>query len=324
MGRSVREDGSRPGSTPSAEWDGYPFPAQSVSPALAGISHAPGRHVSVDGVDLWTESVGAGPPVLLVAGGPGASHTYLHPLGDLIESAHRVVYFDAYGCGQSQRAKHASEYTLAREVDAIEGLRVALGLGAVSVVGHSYGAAAALAYAAKYPASVHRLVFANGFACAEALRGSYLSVEYHMREQYPEVWSRVLALRAEGRKMSDALVDEAMSPPHELLYLYAPSTCSKMVMDINNEVFYGISGDDAGFVVGPQFADFDLRDVLGALPMPALVLAGRYDRLLTPYWQRDLIRRAPRAKFVMCERSGHLPFLEEPELTRRVLLDFLA
>lgn len=65
-------------------------------------------------------------------------------------SSVRVISFDAFGRGKSDRAKSASEYTFSRDVADIEGLRVALGLGKIALLGHSYGGMVAQAYALKY------------------------------------------------------------------------------------------------------------------------------------------------------------------------------
>ena len=75
------------------------------------------------------ESEGSGPALVLISGGPGISHDYFHPYFSSLANSYRVVYFDALGRGKSDRAKSLQEYTLSRDVDDLEGLRKALGLG---------------------------------------------------------------------------------------------------------------------------------------------------------------------------------------------------
>jgi proline iminopeptidase len=95
----------------------------------------------VHGARLWYESEGQGPALVLVAGGPGSSHEYFHPYFTPLAAHYRVVYFDAFGRGKSDKAAKPSEYSFARDVDDLEGLRAALKLGRISVFGHSYGGA---------------------------------------------------------------------------------------------------------------------------------------------------------------------------------------
>ena len=63
--------------------------------------------------------------------------------------------------------------------------------------------------------------------------------------------------------------------------------------------------------------------LLGKFTMPTLILAGRYDRVVIPRWSVQFKRYAPQAQFVMFEKSGHFPFIEETGETVRVLREFL-
>src|ERR1041385_2281473 len=98
-----------------------------------------GKVVTVNGHRLWYRTVGQGEPVLLISGGPGSSHSYFWPFMDRLATSARIVHFDAYGRGKSDRAGAPSEYSLNGDVEDVEALRRALGLGAVTVYGHSYG-----------------------------------------------------------------------------------------------------------------------------------------------------------------------------------------
>ncbi len=62
----------------------------------------------------------------------------------------------------------------------------------------------------------------------------------------------------------------------------------------------------------PRLADFRI---------PALVLAGRGDRIVPPAESEAMARAIPGARLVWCERSGHLPMMEEPEVVTRELAD---
>lgn len=75
-----------------------------------------------------------------------------------MKDSHKVVYFDAFGRGRSDRAKKAEEYTIARDVEDVEGLRKALRLKKVRLLGFSYGGMVAQAYALKYSESLDRLI----------------------------------------------------------------------------------------------------------------------------------------------------------------------
>jgi proline iminopeptidase len=76
-------------------------------------------------------------------------------------------------------------------------------------------------------------------------------------------------------------------------------------------------------VIGGDIAGLDFRPNLRKLKMPILVLAGRFDRVSLPRYAVEYKKYAPQARFMMMEESGHFPFIEEPEATVAILLEFL-
>ena len=70
-------------------------------------------------------------------------------------------------------------------------------------------------------------------------------------------------------------------------------------------------------------AKLDFRPQLKDLRMPMLIMAGRFDRILFPRYQVKFKSYAPQAQFVMFEKSGHFPFIEEPENFTRIVKEFL-
>ena len=79
-----------------------------LSVASFGQSEPKGDFVTVNGKRLWYRIDGRGAPLLLIPGGPGASHTYLWPGFSILSRDFRIIYFDPYGRGQSDRAAQDS------------------------------------------------------------------------------------------------------------------------------------------------------------------------------------------------------------------------
>jgi proline iminopeptidase len=92
---------------------------------------------------------------------------------------------------------------------------------------------------------------------------------------------------------------------------------------INTDVYCAMTGEDGDFLIAGDLASFDFRRELKNIAVPMLILAGRYDRVAFPSWTVEYKRYAPRAKFVMLEKSGHFRFIEQNEDTMRLLRDFL-
>jgi len=72
--------------------------ATGLAPA---VEHAPGRLLQVNGTRLWVEEEGAGPPLVVLVGGPGASHASMHPAFSALSDRFRVIYYDYRGRGRS-------------------------------------------------------------------------------------------------------------------------------------------------------------------------------------------------------------------------------
>lgn len=103
---------------------------------------------------LHSQTIGtAGPPIAFLPGVGGTTRYWADRVMPLARS-HRLILIDLLGFGQS--AKPWGRYTVARHVEEIH--RVLDGQGPVSLVGHSFGAIAAVAFAARYPGLVDRLV----------------------------------------------------------------------------------------------------------------------------------------------------------------------
>jgi proline iminopeptidase len=287
--------------------------------------HPPGNYAAVDGSKLWYESEGKGDPVVLISGGPGDAHTVFHPFFSRLAKTNRIIYYDPFGVGRSDRAKSPGEYHFARDVDDLEGLRRALGLGRITVLGHSYGGMVAQAYALKYSESVKRLILIDTFYSGRMWQENNDNANREIRNQYPEVWAKLQALRAGGIRSNAPRHQELYyGVPLGLFYFHDASKATRLPKDPSNtEVYYAICGPDADFEIGGDIADLDFRPELGKLKIPVLVLAGRFDRISMPVLATEFEALIPGASFVIFEKSGHFPYIEEPDETFAVLRDFL-
>ena len=280
----------------------------------------------MNGIKLWYETEGRGEPLVLVPGGPGDPHTVFHLFFSRLADRQQIVYFDEFGVGKSDRAKSSREYSFARDVENLEGLRKALGLAKMNLLGQSYGGMVAQAYALKYPQSVERLILVDSFYSGQMWQANNDNSNREIQSQYPEVWAKLQKLRAMGLRSSAPEHQEIYdSVPLGLFYFYDASKAKLLPSDpSNNDVYYAIAGDDADFTIGGDIASLDFRADLRKLTMPILVIAGRYDRISLPQYAVKYKTYAPQARFVMMEKSGHFPYIEEPEKMLSVLREFLG
>src|ERR1700674_1044613 len=106
--------------------------------------------VDAHGVLIYYKIIGRGAPLMIVHGGPGASHDYLLPHLLPLARTNRLIFIDERGSGRSQKLDDATKYTVENMVEDVEDIRQALGLGEISLMGHSSGGVLAQTYALKY------------------------------------------------------------------------------------------------------------------------------------------------------------------------------
>jgi proline iminopeptidase len=292
-------------------------------------SEKDGKYVTVNGARLWVVTVGKGDPMILIAGGPGGAHPGLRRF-DSLANHYMLIYFDAFGRGKSDTARDVKEYTLERDIDDIEGLRSALKLDKINLLGHSYGGLVAQGYAVKYGEHVKHLVLANTFHSFIMWQENDDNSNHEIRTNYPEVWDSLVRIRERGYVSSDQLHQDIYGKvPYGFLYAYNPENFRQRGTkpypnSMNTKLYYQMVGKDGDFIVGKDIGNFDYRTKLKDLKMPVLIYGGRYDRVAVPWMMVKFKEYCPQARFVMFERSGHNPQVEQPQELFKLLNDFLS
>jgi proline iminopeptidase len=294
-----------------------------------------GKYYSVNGAKLWVVTVGKGEPLILIAGGPGGTHRGLRSFDSLAKSNIQLIYFDGFGRGKSDTAKDVKEYTLERDIEDVEGLRKAMHLNKISLLGHSYGGVVAQGYAVKYGINLSHLILANSFHSFEMWQKNDDNSNHEIKTNYPEVWEELMKLREEGGVSSDEKHQEIYGRvPYGFLYAYNPgkfeaapanpSTPRRTYPNaFNAKLYYQMVGKDGDFIVGNDIGNFDYRKQLKDLKIPVLIIGGRYDRVAVPEMMVKFKKYCPQAQFVLFERSGHNPQVEEPEKEFPIIVNFL-
>src|SRR5690348_14781673 len=122
---------------------------------------------------VWVKRIGNDPDlkVLLLHGGPGATHEYLEACDSYLPAAGvEYYYYDQLGSGFSDQPDEPSLWDLPRFVDEVEQVRVALGLGRDNLVlyGQSWGGILAIEYALAHQQHLRGLVISNMMASVPA------------------------------------------------------------------------------------------------------------------------------------------------------------
>jgi len=294
-----------------------------IIPTLVAAAPAEkGQTFQAPGATLYVEVIGtaAGVPLVVVNGGPGFDHTYEHATVPGVTSAwevlaktRRVVFYDQRGNGRSGALKAGQSCTLADQIDDLEAVRAHLGVDKIDLLGHSWGGYLVMAYSARHPEHIRHLVTVGSAA------PKWSETVFLFKDIFPEGQER-----SDGLAFADALGDAAASAAGLREYFhwlfYAPEKRDAFVAQVNPSVF----NKSVSEALNHDLERFDLNPELRKFKFPTLVITGRYDINVAPSVAYKIHKAIAGSQLAVFERSGHLPFYEEPEAFVRTVEAFLG
>jgi esterase len=128
---------------------------------FAGLGGSLMAELQVNGVRLYYEEHGQGPPILCVHGTGGSALMWGAAVPELARLG-RVIVYDRRGCTRSQRPDPYDTTTISEHADDAAALLDALGAAPAAVIGRSYGGQVATDLALRYPERARALVLLEG------------------------------------------------------------------------------------------------------------------------------------------------------------------
>lgn len=284
--------------------------------------HGEGAYVSVRGFKIYYKTFGDGADVLLcLHGGPGGLHDYLLPLGKLGDNRIKVVLYDQLGCGESEKPKDLSLFTIDNGVEEVEGIRQALGLGKVNLLGSSYGGALALQYALKYKHNLKKLVISDGLASMPETIAEMNGLRATLPKDVQETLSKYESLWAYQHPEYLKAVEEFY---HRFVCRLPqwPAEVARTLYQVSVPVYWIMNGPNEFTIIG-NLKDWDITSRLGEINTPTLVTVGRYGEV-TPKVAETIHKGIPGSKLVIFENSSHLAMWEEQDSYLRTVRQFIS
>ena len=314
------------GNAGAAEPSAQPHPAKDT--ARAGVRMIP-IHTPKGDFKVWTRRVGDNPAikVLLLHGGPGATHEYLETFDRYFPGASiEYYYYDQLGSAFSDQPDDPSLYTVQRFTDEVEQVRKALGLEKDNfyLLGHSWGGLLAIEYALAHPGKLKGLVISNMMASAPA-HNDYVERVLAPRID-PAALAEVRTLEAKG-KTDDPRYMELLIPRfyerHILRMPFAswPEPLLRAFQHLNPKVYKPLQGPSEMGIHG-RLARWDRFEDLGRIDVPTLVIGARHDTM-DPAYLRKMSQRLKQGQFLYCENGSHMAMYDDPACYFDGLLKFL-
>jgi len=272
--------------------------------------------MDVNGLSLFTRRVGVGPLVVVLHGGPGASHDYLLPQYDLLAAGRELFYYDQRGGGRSPAPRDAPLGWEAHVAD-LEGVRIALGRDRLTLCGYSWGGLLALLYTLRHPDRVERLALVAPAAITHQWRDEF-EAEFARRMNAPERQAEREALRASGLRERDPAAFQRRAFELSVMgYFKNPADAARLTP------FRVVARTQQA--VWDSLAGWDLRPQLEALasrfPLPpSRILHGTADPI--PIASSREIARITGAELIPLD-CGHCPHVEVTPAFVAALAEFL-
>ncbi len=260
------------------------------------------------------------PPLLVLHGGPGASHDYLLPQMLDLAGDYRLIFYDQRGGGQS-KATDRSPVTWRTQVADVDAVIQEFSLDPATIVGYSWGGLLAMLFAIESAAGrtksrVAKLVLLDPAPVNAELRREF-EAEFARRQNTDTVTRLREELAASGLRKSDPDAHRQRAFELSVAGYFADPTAAHDLTPFR--VMARIQDS-----VWESLRDYDLtrRKQLETVHVPALVVHGRQDPI--PLESSELVARALHAPLVVIDGAGHVPYVEQPAEMFAAIRSFLS
>jgi proline iminopeptidase len=328
-------------SSPPAD-SAAPNASPNASPRTAGYFDTTGRTDVLSGgarlipiatpkgtFRVWTKRVGNNPrvKVLLLHGGPGATHEYFEAFDSYLPAAGvEYYYYDQLGSFYSDNPKDSSLVNTARYVEEVEQVRKALGLDSTNffLLGHSWGGVLAIEYALKYQRNLKGLVISDMMSSIPAYNDYAHKVLMPAMDQ--KVLGEIQAIEARKDYRNPrymALLTPNFYEQH-LLRMPAdswPDPVKRAFAHINEDVYVPMQGPSEMGASG-KLERWDRTADLPKITVPTLVIGAKYDTMDPAYMER-MAKSMPHARYLYCPNGSHMAMYDDQHTYMTGLIGFL-
>jgi aminoacrylate hydrolase len=271
----------------------------------------------VAGTEIWHSVQGSGHPLMLLPG-LGLDHMYYRLGEPLLRECMTTILVDPRGVGQSRKDDPRTvHYTPELWADDFAALARHLGYESVDVLGSSLGGSMAQAMAVRHPKLVRRLIVVGGFSELDRA----METNFRLRK-------KMIAKLGMGEEIADFMGLSTMSRE------FMETEAGLAIMRANQENVRKNSAElymaflDSILWWGRRLPGQEneplYTEKLRAVTCPSLIVAGDNDYFIPASFSKKIAAAIPGARYVEVKGGGHIPFIEKPQETARLVIDFLT
>ncbi len=252
----------------------------------------------------YSDSGGAGSPVVLIHGFASSLETWA-AVAPALTQAHRVISLDLKGFGWTDRPE--GDYSPQAQARLVLALMNELKVTQAAIVGHSYGAAVALAVALAAPDRVANLTLVDAFVYEEQLPPFF-------------IWARASGL---GETLFALYYDQRPDERLAMAFYDKSHVTEQLIEDVERALERpGTKAAALAAIRDQRFSQW--QSDYQKVKAKTLVVWGREDKV-TPLWVGErLARDLSQSRLVVYPRCGHFPMIEAADATSSELLRFFS
>lgn len=285
-------------------------------------------HTPVGDFKVWTKRVGNNPKIklLLLHGGPGATHEYFEAFDSYFPGASiEYYYYDQLGSAYSDQPDDPRLLDTARFVEEVEQVRKALKLDRDNfyLLGHSWGGILAIEYALKYQQNLKGLVISNMMSSIPAY--NRYAEKTLMPQMDPAALAEIKRMEA-AKRFDDPRYMQLLMPHYERHILRMPSAqwpdpVNRAFAKTNKKVYVPMQGPSELGASG-ILLDWDRTEDLKKIAVPTLVIGARYDTM-DPAFMEMMSKRLPQGRYLYCPQGSHMAMYDDQATYVAGLIKFL-
>jgi proline iminopeptidase len=281
--------------------------------------------------NVWTKRVGNNPTmkVLLLHGGPGATHEYFEAFDSYFPNAEiEFYYYDQLESAYSDQPNDSSLWTVDRFVDEIEQVRQALNLDSTNfyLLGHSWGGIIGIEYALKHHNNLKGLIISNMMSSVPDYN---IYAEEVLGPQLPaEVLKEVKELEAKGEYGNPRyteLLFEYFYTEHVLRMPLAewPDPVNRAFAKSNNDLYVALQGpSEFGITKEAKLRNWDRSADLSQISVPTLTIGGAHDTM-DPKHMEWMAAEFQNGKYLHCPNGSHMAMYDDQKTYFNGLIKFI-
>ncbi|HRI63409.1 MAG TPA: proline iminopeptidase-family hydrolase [Polyangium sp.] len=278
---------------------------------------------------VWVKRTGNNPriKVLLLHGGPGATHECLEACDSYFPTAKiEYYYYDQLGSAYSDQPNDPDLWDVARFVDEVEQVRQALKLDNSNfyLYGHSWGGVLGVEYALKYQEHLKGLIISNMMASVPACNAYAKNVLEPQID--PAILKQILAFEAAGDYNNPEYMKLLVPNFYEkhfcrMPYTNWPDPLLRSFSKINQNIYVPMQGPSELGTTG-KLEFWDRMADLHRITVPTLTIGARYCTM-DPAYMKAMAQNLPRGQFHYCPHGSHMTMFDDQKVYFEGLTRFL-